>query len=91
MIKHKVATGFGLKLIKWKGFYGWTSLWDTIYYRNEDCLNNPRLRKHELEHVAQMEREGKLMFMIKYIYFDLTIGYNDNPYEIEARKASERP
>ena len=37
--------------------------------------------------IEQMQRDGKLVYAIKYGYWLLRYGYWDNPYEIEARAA----
>jgi len=34
-----------------------------------------------------MIREGKLVYMVKYLYWNLKYGYFLNPYEVEARAA----
>lgn len=47
-----------------------------------------RLKTHEQTHFAQIKREGRLKFCIKYLYYNLRYGYRNNPYEIEAREAS---
>lgn len=48
---------------------------------------NYRLRKHELKHIEQIENEGAIKFTLKYLYYNIRLGYNLNPYEIEANKA----
>lgn len=75
-----------MKLMK---FYGWTSFWNTIYYLDEESFKNYRLYKHEMKHIEQMQKDGKFVFGVKYLYFISTVGYENNPYEIEARKAEE--
>lgn len=72
-----------------KGFFGWTSFWDTIYYKDETLIKNKRLVKHEMQHIKQMKRLGKLKFAILYTYYNLRYGYQNNPFEVEARKAEE--
>lgn len=86
-IKHKIATGIIKRfLVKYKKV-AWTSLWNTIYYIDENTLKNKKVKKHELKHIEQMEREGKLKFTVKYLWYSITRGYFKNPYEVEARKA----
>ena len=41
--------------------------------------------KHELVHIEQIKREGKLKFLFKYLFYLIRYGYDNNPYEIEAR------
>lgn len=46
------------------------------------------LYKHEACHIQQVKRDGRLKFICKYLYYNIRYGYYNNPYEIEARKAS---
>jgi len=41
------------------------------------------LIKHEQVHINQRKREGWFM-LVKYCYYHLTLGYDKNPYEVEA-------
>ena len=43
---------------------------------------------HEVCHIAQVKREGRLKFICKYLYYNIKYGYKNNPYEVEARKLS---
>ncbi len=87
-VKHKVASGLGLWLMKRTGTFGFTSLWGTIYYLDSNLIHNKRLRAHEMTHIEQMERDGKFVFSVKYLWNNLRYGYENNPYEIEARARS---
>ncbi len=51
-------------------------------YKPEDI--EPTLFRHELEHVYQQIRDGRVRFYLKYIYYSLRYGYQNNPYELEA-------
>lgn len=42
--------------------------------------------KHEYCHIKQVRREGRLKFIIKYLYYNIKYGYNNNPYEVEANR-----
>jgi hypothetical protein len=44
----------------------------------------PEFIRHETVHFKQMERDGRVMFTIKYLYWLARYGYRANPYEIEA-------
>ena len=46
------------------------------------------LYKHESCHIMQVKRDGRLKFICKYLYYNIKYGYYNNPYEIEARQAS---
>lgn len=42
-------------------------------------------RAHEDCHKQQISNEGWLLFMCKYLFWNITKGYQNNPYEIAAR------
>lgn len=84
-MKEKHASGLIRMYMRACGFRGWTSLWNTIYYTELDPPD--WLKRHERKHLEQMERDGKVKYMLKYIYFLIRYGYKDNPYECEARLA----
>jgi hypothetical protein len=86
-VKHKLATGLGLWLMKKRGLKGFASYWDTVYYIDRESMNNTRIRKHELKHIEQLEKEGRVKFTIKYLYYLIKDGYRFNKYEVEARRA----
>ena len=48
------------------------------------------LLRHERKHLAQIERDGRLQFSIKYTWWTLRHGYWNNPYEVEARAAESK-
>ena len=87
--KVKEAKGLILWLMNLVGFYGWTSNWGVIYVVPEH-LRNETLIKHEQAHAMQIQRDGYLWQPIKYTCYLIRYGYEDNPYEVEARKLSER-
>ncbi len=65
-------------------------LGNTIYLHNakqEEFIKNTRWLKHELCHVQQFEQHGFFSFIVKYLWESLKHGYQNNKYEIEARKA----
>jgi hypothetical protein len=71
------------------GFRGWASFWRTAYFL-PGCMDDNRLVRHELHHLYQIERDGRVQFSCKYIWWLFKYGYYNNPYEVEAREASER-
>jgi len=87
--KHKVASGVILGYMQLMGYIGWTSFWDTVYYLDKECLRNQRLRRHEGKHIEQINRDGYIVFTIKYLWYSFKYSYHKNPYEIEARKAED--
>lgn len=40
--------------------------------------------RHEGVHFDQIERDGRWTFMAKYLWWNCTRGYRQNPYELEA-------
>lgn len=68
------------------GFSGWTSFWGVIYIKPNHTPSAALIR-HEMKHIEQIERDGRWLFSIKYLYWLLRYGYRNNPYEIEARAA----
>jgi hypothetical protein len=68
------------------GFAGWASFWHTIYVL-PGHETNARLLRHELMHLEQIERDGRVLFTVKYLYWLVRYGYWMNPYEVEARAA----
>ena len=72
------------------GFKGWASFWETIYVLPGWEFNRPLIR-HELRHLDQIRREGRLRFAIGYLWELLRHGYWNNKYEIAARAAERNP
>ena len=81
----KVASGPLLWFMKRMKFQGWTSLWGNIYF-TPGYETDVGLIRHEQKHLEQMQRDGKMVYMVKYLYWNLKYGYFSNPYEVEARK-----
>jgi len=54
-----------------------------IFYQGEP---SETLRKHEWVHIEQIKRLGVIRFYITYLWYNLTKGYDNNPFEIEAYK-----
>ena len=85
----KTARGLIYVYMKACGFKGWASFWRTIYVLpgNE---HNERLLRHERKHLEQIERDGRILFALKYSWWTLRHGYFMNPYEVEARAAESK-
>ena len=65
----------------------------TIHLHNttkEEFLKDSKWVKHELCHVQQFKQYGFFMFVIKYLYESIKVGYYNNKYEVEAREAENR-
>lgn len=76
MIKHKVPWLFG-----YDGF----TIGEHVFL-TEKGYNNERLLKHEQAHIDQYKRDGLIRFMLNYVWLNIQYGYENNPYEIEARQ-----
>lgn len=85
----KPASGLWLWLLDRLNCDGLTMPWGTIYLRG-DSFYDVGLRVHELEHIAQMRRMGRVRFCVSYLYQLWRHGYWAMPLEIEARRAQER-
>ncbi|MBN1883877.1 MAG: hypothetical protein JW885_17065 [Deltaproteobacteria bacterium] len=56
----------------------------------EFVLGSPRVVAEECYHVLQWRRLGVIRMAVKYLFFTVTRGYDNNPLEMEAKKqASE--
>ncbi len=66
----------------WVGEWWGFAFFTIIFIR----YNEPHMIRHEQAHVDQWRRDP-WAFHIKYLWYNCTIGYHDNPYEIEAREA----
>lgn len=61
--------------------------WGAIYYLDV-AYDVQCIRRHELVHIAQMRREGVIKWLVKYFWQIHQVGYQNNSYEIEARRIS---
>ena len=53
----------------------------------ENFIANERWLKHELCHIKQYNKNGTILFLIKYLWESFKVGYHNNKYEVEAREA----
>jgi len=65
------------------GFHAITMPWRSIYVLREHW-DAVELRRHELIHIEQIERDGAVKFSVLYVWYLVRYGYLQNPYEIEA-------
>lgn len=89
-MKVRTASGPIHWFMKACGFAGWTSFWNTVYVvpgRESD----QRLLLHERCHLDQIQREGRLFFAARYLWWLVRYSYQANPYEIQARAAENQP
>lgn len=85
-MKVKTASGLIKLYMRLCGFRGWTSFWSTIYIW-PGYEGNERLLRHEARHLEQIERDGRLLFAVRYLWWVIRYGYRSNPYEVDARRA----
>jgi hypothetical protein len=57
----------------------------------EQFLTQPKWVRHEVEHVLQYQRETYIGFLFKYVWYSITKGYENNPFEVAAREAENQP
>ena len=82
----KTATGLILWWMKLFGFYGWTSSFGNIY-AIAGYETSITLRRHEECHVMQIKRDGFVGYHLKTLWYLIRYGYQNSPYEVEARAA----
>lgn len=76
--------------MNWSGWVAVVSPWRTIYVLPE-WIDNEAVRRHEVAHLAQMDRDGWFKFWRQCIWWYVGRGYDRSPYEIEARAAEQDP
>ena len=67
-----------------------TMPWRRIYIvsrRFDDAV----LRRHELIHIEQIDRDGVVLFCLRYVWWSARYGYWKNPYEVEAFAREREP
>lgn len=65
---------------------------DTIHLWNTDTqifLSDEKWLRHELCHIRQFKKYGKIGFVCRYLLESLKNGYVQNKYETEARRAEQ--
>jgi hypothetical protein len=62
--------------------YDAITLYPFIFYRSPAAFR--RWRDHEMIHVEQIRRYGWLRFYVLYLWYNFTVGYENNLFEIEA-------
>ena len=64
------------------------TLGQTTYYTESEAyvLADPAWMAHENWHKVQWARDGIFKFAILYLWYSITKGYQNNPYEVEARE-----
>jgi len=62
-------------------------LYPFIFYNGQPTAE---IVRHEYEHVNQIRKNGIFKFYFKYLKYHFSKGYNNNPFEIEARRISKR-
>ncbi len=74
-----------IKVPRLHGSYTGLTIWPFIFMVDPDDI---KLLKHEMVHIGQQKRGWLIGFYIKYFYYQCKYGYENNPYEIEARNVS---
>ena len=70
---------------KWVRFTGHDAivLYPYVFFREK--FPPADLIKHELVHVKQVQRLGWFKFYFLYLWYSIRYGYENNPFEVEAR------
>jgi hypothetical protein len=74
----------------WWPFESWVegvAFWPFIFMKDP---TNKWLLEHEKTHLKQQARNLLIFFYIRYWYYNRKYGYNDNPFEVEAREAADK-
>ncbi|HNB81145.1 MAG TPA: DUF4157 domain-containing protein [Chitinophagaceae bacterium] len=87
-----VTSSFPARIAAWKlGRKKVAMVWNGAIHLHgcsrEEFLSNERWLKHELCHIQQRKEKGAFWFECHYLWLSLRYGYEQNPYEVEARRA----
>ena len=77
------------KWIMWG--YGGRVLYPFILFKMAKKDVPTKLFRHEMEHVYQVQRVGWLVFHARYLWYLIRGGYDNNPFEREARMRANEP
>lgn len=66
-------------------------LWPWVWFRRGPDQVSVRLYRHELEHVYQINRLGRIKFYAQYLWATVRHGYKQNPFEVAARELEDLP
>ena len=66
-------------------------LFPFMFFRAAKENVSDQLFRHELEHVYQVMRVGWLCFYSKYLWYLYLHGYNEHPFELEAKARQYDP
>ncbi len=78
-----MPTGWRLWILTKLDLRGIALPWNSIWIDKEN-YNVEWVRIHEAAHIRQMHRDGRLVFLFRYFWQLLTVGYDRIDYEIEA-------
>jgi hypothetical protein len=79
-----------MKIVKSKipalfGAWAMTMPWGTVLVLPEQ-VENEKLLRHEQVHLMQISRDGAIVWTLKYLFYLIRHGYQNSPYEVEARR-----
>ena len=83
MRKFVIARGPIAWLLWLLGAVGITMPWGKVYMR-EPWFEDRLTRLHEVVHLRQIQRDGAVLFTLRYLWWQVRYGYWRNPYEVEA-------
>lgn len=62
---------------------------NSIFYASREDYDDPRVFKHEMSHMEDINKLGWLLHRLIYGTFNMVYGYYSNPLEVKARMAEE--
>ena len=81
----KPAGFFWRNILGALGFAGIYTPWGI--YLMPNYLNHAGLRRHEICHYLQRQRDGFFTYWTLTFWYLVRYGYENSPYEVEARRA----
>lgn len=78
-----IARGLIARFLRRHGFAAVTMPWRRVYILFEYRLRQDIIA-HERVHLEQIARVGPVRFSVSYLYWLWRVGYEKNPWEIEA-------
>lgn len=94
-----VYRGESQSIFPWKSRFRGVVLWPYVIMRPRKYATGSvaqsemmtrralvKLYRHELQHCYQIKRMGVIKFYVRYVWLNLTKGYQNHPDELEARQ-----
>ena len=89
MYRSFVACGIFQRWLHKIGVLGF-AVWPVVVYSTVQASQEEEVQHHEHQHIVQYRKYGLVGFLVRYGFYHLRVGYDANPFEIEARKVARR-